>query len=160
MDPSSKEASDVELERLLEELVMAYDTEFGRAANAVGLSGAQACALGWTEFSLSMSSLARAMACEASNVSQIVARLEARGFVERTVGSEDRRVKLVQITPAGRRAYARVRRQFGYARDALDRLDEDERRELHRLLEKMSVATGGLDPRNDSVRLHGSKTQD
>jgi DNA-binding MarR family transcriptional regulator len=138
MESSATEPKAFELERLLEEYVIAYDTEFARAAGAVGLSGAQACALGWTEHEQSMSSLARVLACDASNVSQIVSRLEARGLVERTVGSDDRRVKLVRMTPAGRRAYARVRARFEYARDALGHLDEDERRELRRLLEKMA----------------------
>jgi DNA-binding MarR family transcriptional regulator len=123
---------------MLEEFVTAYDTEFARAADTVGLSAAQACVLGWTEVRMSMSALARVLACDASNVSQIVARLEARGLVDRTVDGDDRRVKLVAITPAGRRTYRRVRAHFGYARDALGRLDEHERRELHRLLEKMS----------------------
>ena len=148
MAQSAPVVLEVELERLLEELVTGYDTEFARAANTVGLSGAQACALGWTEAQMSMSALARVLACHASNVSQIVARLEARGLVERTVDGDDRRVKLVRITPAGRRTYQRVRAQFGHARDALARLDEHERRELHRLLEKMSPplpATDGDD---------------
>lgn len=123
---------------MLEEFVMAYDTDFARAAGTVGLSGAQACALGFTEHQMSMSALARVLACDASNVSQIVARLEARGLVERSVDGADRRVKLVRITPAGRRTYRRVRAEFGYARDRLGRLDDDERRELHRLLEKMA----------------------
>jgi DNA-binding MarR family transcriptional regulator len=129
---------EVELERLLEEFVTAYDTEFERAANTGGLSGAQACVLGWTEVQMSMSALARVLACDASNVSQIIARLEAQGLVERTVDGEDRRVKLVRITAAGRRTYRRVRARFGYARNALARLDQDERRELRRLLDKMS----------------------
>jgi DNA-binding MarR family transcriptional regulator len=131
-------APEAELERLLEEFVTVYDSEFARAANTVGLSGAQACALGWTEVQMSMSALARVLACDASNVSQIVARLEAQGLVKRTVDGVDRRVKLVRITPAGRRVYQRVRAQFGFARDTLARLDEHERRELHRLLEKMT----------------------
>jgi DNA-binding MarR family transcriptional regulator len=138
MARSAPLAAEVELERLLEEFVSAYDTEFARAASTVGLSAAQACVLGWTEAQMSMSALARVLACDASNVSQIVARLEARGLVDRTMDGDDRRVKLVRITPAGRRTYRRVRAQFGYARDALGRLDEHERRELHRLLERMS----------------------
>jgi DNA-binding MarR family transcriptional regulator len=138
MSHTAAAAPQVELERLLEELVLAYDSEFARAASTVGLSGAQACALGWTETQMSMSALARVLVCDASNVSQIVARLEDRGLVERTVDGRDRRVKLVRITPAGRRTYRRVRARFAYARDALAQLGPDERRELHRLLEKMS----------------------
>jgi hypothetical protein len=44
----------------------------------------------------------------------------------------------VRITPAGRRTYRRVRGAFGFARDALGGLDDDERRELHGMLEQMS----------------------
>ena len=134
-------ASDIpaaELERQLEEFVTVYDQQFARAASSVGLSAAQACTLGWTETQMPMSALARVLACDASNVSQIVARLEAHGLVERTVDGDDRRVKLVRMTSAGRRAYRRVRAQFDFARQGLDRLDEHERRELQRLLAKMT----------------------
>jgi DNA-binding MarR family transcriptional regulator len=130
-----------DLERLLEEFVTVYDQEFARAASTVGLSAAQACALGWTETQMPMSALARLLACDASNVSQIVARLEAHGLVERTVDGDDRRVKLVRMTPAGRRIYKRVRTQFEFARQGLDRLDDQERRELQRLLAKMTSVT-------------------
>jgi DNA-binding MarR family transcriptional regulator len=127
-----------EMEQLLDQFVLDYDAAFDRAARTVGLSGAQACALGFTEQQMPMSALARTLACDASNVSQIVARLEARGLVERTADAADRRVKLVRITPAGRRAYRRVRAAFRDDCEALRRLDEHERRELQRLLEKMT----------------------
>lgn len=130
-------AIDSEVEQLLEQFVMDYDAAFDRAAQTVGLSGAQACALGWTEQQMPMSALARTLSCDASNVSQIVARLEARGLVERTSDAADRRVKLVRITSAGRRAYRRVRTAFRDDCQTLRRLDEAERRELQRLLEKM-----------------------
>lgn len=138
MTPTAAPIVDSELERLLELFVMDYDSAFDRAAQTVGLSGAQACALGWTEQQMPMSALARTLACDASNVSQIVARLEARGLVERTADAADRRVKLVRITPAGRRAYRRVRAAFRDDCETLKRLDEGERRELKRLLEKMT----------------------
>ncbi len=132
------EAPTDDLERLLEAFVTDYDLEFARAARSVGLSAAQACALGWTETRMPMSTLARVLACDASNVSQIVARLEANGLVERTVG-DDRRVKLVRMTPAGRRTYKRVRARFDFARRGLDRLGDQDRRELQRLLAKMTT---------------------
>lgn len=136
--PTAPATRDAELEQMIEQFVMDYDTAFERAAATVGLSGAQACALGWTERQMPMSALAKELACDASNVSQIVARLESRGLVERTADDEDRRVKLVRITPAGRRVYRRVRAEFGYGRTALAQLDGQERDELRRLLTKMS----------------------
>ena len=48
-----------------------------------------------------MSDLADALGCDASNVTGIVDRLEARGLVERRAAEHDRRVKTLAVTPAG-----------------------------------------------------------
>jgi DNA-binding MarR family transcriptional regulator len=49
-----------------------------------------------------MSELADALACDASYVTGIVDRLEARGVVHRVTSPDDRRVKRVALTEAGR----------------------------------------------------------
>jgi MarR family transcriptional regulator, organic hydroperoxide resistance regulator len=49
-----------------------------------------------------MSEVARWLACDASNVTGIIDRLEARGFVERRALPHDRRVKLLALTDEGR----------------------------------------------------------
>ncbi|MDY7227489.1 MarR family winged helix-turn-helix transcriptional regulator [Hyalangium rubrum] len=48
-----------------------------------------------------MSVLADYLACDASNVTGLVDRLEARGLVERRSAEHDRRVKLLALTEAG-----------------------------------------------------------
>jgi DNA-binding MarR family transcriptional regulator len=48
-----------------------------------------------------MRTLARAWACDASNVTWMVDRLERRGLVERQMLPTDRRVKMVALTPLG-----------------------------------------------------------
>jgi DNA-binding MarR family transcriptional regulator len=48
-----------------------------------------------------MRTLARAWACDASNVTWMVDRLESRGLVERRMLPSDRRVKMVALTPLG-----------------------------------------------------------
>ena len=48
-----------------------------------------------------MRTLARAWACDASNVTWMVDRLESRGLVERRILPSDRRVKMVALTPLG-----------------------------------------------------------
>jgi DNA-binding MarR family transcriptional regulator len=48
-----------------------------------------------------MRTLARAWACDASNVTWMVDRLERRGLVERRMLPTDRRVKTVALTPLG-----------------------------------------------------------
>ncbi len=59
-----------------------------------------------------MSALAGYLACDASNVTGLVDRLESRGLVERRGAEHDRRVKLLALTEAGvelrRRLMARM----------------------------------------------------
>lgn len=49
----------------------------------------------------SMSMLAGAMQCDASNITGLVDKLEARGFIERGNDPQDRRVKILSVTPDG-----------------------------------------------------------
>ena len=56
-----------------------------------------------------MSSLAGEWACDASNATWIVDRLEARGLAERREQPGDRRVKLVVLTPLGVKTRAQLR---------------------------------------------------
>jgi DNA-binding MarR family transcriptional regulator len=55
-----------------------------------------------------MRTLARAWACDASNVTWMVDRLESRGLVERRMLLTDRRVKTVALTPLGARTKAEL----------------------------------------------------
>jgi MarR family transcriptional regulator, organic hydroperoxide resistance regulator len=48
-----------------------------------------------------MSALAEALGCDASNVTGIVDRLEARGLIERCAADHDRRVKMLSVTEKG-----------------------------------------------------------
>src|SRR6185436_20285294 len=55
-----------------------------------------------------MGQLAETLACDASNVTGLVDRLEARGLVRRRPSAEDRRVKVLALTPSGARVRARL----------------------------------------------------
>ena len=55
-----------------------------------------------------MSSLAERLFCDASNVTGIADRLEARGLVERRSAEGDRRVKALTLTPDGVELRGRV----------------------------------------------------
>jgi MarR family transcriptional regulator, organic hydroperoxide resistance regulator len=57
---------------------------------------------------LPMSALAEFLVCDASNVTGIVDRLEARGLIERRSARHDRRVKMLAVTPEGARVRERV----------------------------------------------------
>jgi MarR family transcriptional regulator, organic hydroperoxide resistance regulator len=92
-----------EAQRLFFEIGMAQRGKVGTALGELGLSFAQAHALRLLDPDepLPMNALAERLFCDASNVTGIVDRLEARGLVERRSAEGDRRVKALVITPAG-----------------------------------------------------------
>src|SRR5688500_18928542 len=48
-----------------------------------------------------MTALASIHCCDASNITGLVDKLEARGLIERTANPADRRVKMIAVTRAG-----------------------------------------------------------
>lgn len=82
--------------------------------------------------------LADRLSCVKSNITQLVDRLEADGFVAREAASGDRRTKLAVLTAAGRRACTEgMRLQQETERDLVTTLTTDEARQLSALLEKL-----------------------
>src|SRR5580765_7092686 len=59
---------------------------------------------------LPMGRLANTLACDASNVTGLVDRLETRGLVRRQASRHDRRVKVIELTPEGARLRAQLLR--------------------------------------------------
>jgi DNA-binding MarR family transcriptional regulator len=86
---------------------------------------------------LPMRSLAEAWACDPSNATWIVDRLEALGLAERQPSAVDRRVKLVRLTARGLRTKAELREEFYTAPDALAALDRADLAALERILRKV-----------------------
>jgi len=105
------------------------------------LSFAQAMALRELDEPVPMRELASRLCCDASNVTGIVDRLEARGLVERRMAPDDRRVKRLVLTEAGHRL--REEHWDGLTVDLplLDQLSAAERRTLADLLRR-SVGEG------------------
>lgn len=85
---------------------------------------------------LPMRELATALACDNSNVTGIVDRLEDRGLVERRPARHDRRVKMLVVTPEGARLRDAIRRRMSATPEPLQRLSADEQRVLRDLLRK------------------------
>ena len=126
------------LEQQLWDLVSAYDAAFDRAAQDAGLTAAQACLLTClSRGSCTMGDLASDLLCDASNVTQLVGRLEARGLVTRAPDLNDRRARRVSITAAGRRQRRAVEQVFTYPAERLGRLSEAEQHRLRALLAKV-----------------------
>jgi DNA-binding MarR family transcriptional regulator len=87
--------------------------------------------------SIPMGRLAEALACDASNVTGLVDRLESRGLVERQPSAGDRRVKVLGLTPRGLRVRAQLLKQVTGQPLPISRLSPEERRTLVRILAKL-----------------------
>lgn len=84
-----------------------------------------------------MGQLAETLACDASNVTGLVDRLESRGLVRRRPSAGDRRVKVLVLTPTGSRLRALLLDRMTAPPAALDRLSPREQRALVRILTRL-----------------------
>jgi DNA-binding MarR family transcriptional regulator len=84
-----------------------------------------------------MGQLAETLACDASNVTGLVDRLESRGLVRRRPSAADRRVKVLELTPTGARLRTLLLDRMTTAPTALARLSEREQRALVRILTRL-----------------------
>src|SRR5438552_3944968 len=86
---------------------------------------------------LPMSRLADTLSCDASNVTGLVDRMESRGLVRRRSSPEDRRVKVLQLTPTGARLRTQLLRQMTGKSFPLRRLFLGRRGTLLKILEAL-----------------------
>lgn len=86
---------------------------------------------------LAMNRLAATLSCDASNVTGLVDRLEARGLVLRRASPADRRVKVLDLTPTGARLRVQLLRRMTGQPLPLSRLSVREQRALVRMLERL-----------------------
>src|SRR5436305_8999984 len=100
---AGREAPAAEVWALLRMLFGQQRRRFLIAASELDLHPAQAGALLQLASPLPMNELASLLACDNSNVTGLVDRLETRGLVARQASPDDRRVKHAVLTPAGRR---------------------------------------------------------
>ena len=77
-----------------------------------------------------------------SNLTTVVDNLEARGWVRRVRDADDRRVQVVHLTAAGRKAIdAAFPAHVARVAACMGSLTRDEQRELGRLCRKLGLAT-------------------
>ena len=107
----SKEA--MEASELMYELMLEQKRRFHSFAKNEGLSPQQAATIWSLEpgVGMPMSALAELLMCDASNVTGIVDKLEARGFAKRGQ-AEDRRVKVLTLTEQGEALRTTMREQL------------------------------------------------
>ena len=123
-------------EAALFELVDDYDRAYEAAAEQLSLTAAQACVLGRLHERRGMGALAEELGCDASNITQLVSRLEAVGLVTREPDPSDRRARLVRRTRRGHAVNRRFEEAFAFGRTAVGRLTDDEQQQLALLLRK------------------------
>jgi DNA-binding MarR family transcriptional regulator len=134
--PSVPANAATDLEQAMFEFVDAYNQAWEAAASEHELSTAHACVLGRVETRHSMGELAEELRCDASNITQIVTRLEARGLVRREPNPEDRRSRQIVRTPSGDELYGAFEESFEFPRAAATKLTVAERKQLTALLHK------------------------
>jgi DNA-binding MarR family transcriptional regulator len=84
-----------------------------------------------------MGQLAGALACDASNVTGLVDRLESRGLIQRRPSEQDRRVKVLSLTPLGVQLRTALLERMTAPSANLARLSAEEQRALVRLLRRL-----------------------
>lgn len=124
------------------DFVYAYDAAYDRAARDIGLSAAQACLLkAVSQEPRTMGELATFLLCDASNVTQLVTRLEKRGLVTRVPEPTDLRSKRVAITGAGHEVDQRVRKAFTFPDQRINKLSPESQLALADLLNVLGNET-------------------
>jgi DNA-binding MarR family transcriptional regulator len=89
--------------------------------------------------------LARAIGFDTSTIAGVIDRLEARGWVARSVSAEDRRARALAITPAGQTLLEEVVPGVLAAQDRmLEPLSRDEREVFVRMLKTVVTANNTL----------------
>jgi DNA-binding MarR family transcriptional regulator len=133
---SGPAAASNDVERAMFDFVDAYDRAFETAAARHDMSVAQACVLGRISTRRGMRELADELGCDASNITQIISRLEARDLVERLPNPDDGRSRHIVRTPAGDSLNEEFEKTFEFARGAASNLSVGEQHQLAQLLLK------------------------
>ena len=131
-----------EATELLIEILHVNKRRFQSAAKDFGLTTQQAVVVlnlppGQT---MPMNAFAEILMCDASNVTGIVDKLEARGLVRREQG-EDRRVKVLRLTPDGEGMHTSMKDVMHTPPDWIADLERDDLRMLRDVLRKVSELT-------------------
>jgi MarR family transcriptional regulator, organic hydroperoxide resistance regulator len=130
----AKEDAGREAWGLLSSLV--YPPPFAAIARELDLRPAAFGTLRMLNEPRTMSEVANALQCDNSNVTGIVDSLEEKGLVRRRPSEEDRRVKLIELTAAGRRVHARLSKAFATPPAWVDGLTEKDRRTLREIFQR------------------------
>jgi DNA-binding MarR family transcriptional regulator len=144
----SKAAIAAEAWGALLDLTMGQRNRFFRIVQEFGLTPGDLRALSALdeETPRPMRTLAREWACDASNVTWMVDRLERRGLVERRMLPSDRRVKTVALTPLGASTKAELFTRLHEPPADFLTLDRATLQALRDALARLPASLGANDP--------------
>ncbi len=111
---------------------------FGMVTSEFDLTKGQAMVLRWLEKPQAMRDIAEGLACDPSNITGLVDKLEARNLVKRVPDPEDRRVKNIVLSDDGRSVQAAIHEAMAECVRALTGLNDDERELFLKLLRRMT----------------------
>lgn len=137
VESQEAQSSAAEAWALLRTLFGQHRRRFLIAASELELHPAQAGALLQLAAPLPMNELAARLSCDNSNVTGLIDRLEVRGLVTRQPSSDDRRVKHLVLTEAGRRVRERMLARVGQPTRGFLQLSAAEHRQLGDLLRRV-----------------------
>jgi DNA-binding MarR family transcriptional regulator len=86
-----------------------------------------------------MGEVASWLACDTSNLTGIIDRLEERDLVKRTASLKDRRVKLLVLTKEGRRLHKEISARMGTPPPEIAGLPESDLRELREIMSRANA---------------------
>jgi DNA-binding MarR family transcriptional regulator len=115
---------------------------FFAACDELGLTPAQGRLLQYLDpvRPVPMTELALVHSCDASNITGLVDKLEARGLIARGPSPGDRRVKMIAVTQAGAEMRSRLLELLSQPPSFITSLSSAEQRHLRDLLRKATSA--------------------
>jgi DNA-binding MarR family transcriptional regulator len=121
---------------LLQELVFADRPRWISAIREYDLIPPHWIALQMLEEPRPMGELAKQLACDNSNITWITDKLEERGLVTRTQAEHDRRVRLLVLTPKGRKLREEIGDRLAEPPPSIAELSADDLRTLRDVLSR------------------------
>ncbi len=132
--PSAGEGVAAEAWGLLVPLV--YPPRFIEIAHKLGVTTPLLGALRFLEEPQTMGRMAELLHCDPSNITGIVDALEGRALATRRPSTEDRRVKVIELTAAGRRLRARAAKEMFKPPAWIEGLSAGDQRALRDILRR------------------------
>jgi DNA-binding MarR family transcriptional regulator len=124
---------------LLFRLIQAAKQNTPAVSREFGLTGPQSYLLIQLDPAtpLTMVALAAAKDCDPSNITGLVDKLEAKGYIQRQPDPHDRRVKMIVLTDAGSKVRAQVLARLSQPPPSIALLSQTDKKTLYRILKAL-----------------------